>query len=58
MSDGTPLTTTSRRRRNIDGQLVQRSGKSSKEYLTERLCLIDCSSRATVLYRDPSVISD
>lgn len=58
MSDGTPLTTTTRVSARIDGEVVRRAGKTCKEYLIQRLYLLDGKGECRVLFRDPLPMSD
>jgi hypothetical protein len=58
MSDGTPISTVSRTRRFIDGEVVKRSGRRCNEYLMQILFLRNSRGELRVLFRDPQRMKD
>ena len=58
MSDGAPLTTTCRFKRSLGSETIRRTGKKCKEYLIQRLFLMDISGECKVYFQDPIPMKD
>lgn len=58
MSDGTPMTTARRYTIEIDGQVIRRSGRSSREYLMQLAVVMNMQRQCRPVMRDPLLMAD